>query len=340
MPVRAYSANFELAALRSITGGDDRVVSQMYPKLRPESFSMLHTQQAFMRIQAITRKTGEMPSWDDLLEDPRISQDAREELAHVRVEPVRNRREMTALLDRLDEYRRMRLLADASLVIQKKFQGESFDVDQLTEEVSDMLTSSRSTMDLQDHTTTIGGREPDMAILREALTKTEDEFIPTGIKVFDRENQGFPRGSCVVLAATTGGGKCLGFEERIRTSEGTWKIGELWNSVNTPVDADGFKPLDRDLFVQSHTGTRKRVQKVFKTRGRKMRVTFSNGAWVEGLPEHRIWIINGDGIPEFKRLDQISPGDRTIIHADEQTRNVLGDKSLEPTPAPVDPLRR
>ena len=202
MPVKAFSTNMEMAALRSITSGNDKIVSRMLPRLRKECFSQQHTIQAWMRIQAIMRKTGEIPRWEDVLEDPRISQDCREELAHQRVDPVRNRRELDSVTDKLEEYRRIRGYVDASLLIQRAFQGDSIDIDNLGEEVLDILNSTRVTMDLNDHTTEIGGREPDLGILREALTNTQHEFIPTGIRAFDAENQGVPRGWPAPTTAT------------------------------------------------------------------------------------------------------------------------------------------
>jgi predicted transcriptional regulator len=323
MPAKLYSHALELAAIKSMTSGNERLANRIFSRVNEDFFSMEHTAEAFRRIQNLARKHGDLPRWNNLMEDMVISQDSRDELDSREVDPVANKREAEDLILGLDKYRKTRSLWRTTRKIQEKLKGESIDLDQLTEEMADVLNSTRGSTDMADHTTLIGGKNPDMGILREVLTNTENEFIPTGFKHFDRENQGVPRGSVFVIAATTGSGKCLHFDEQIVSSEGNIKIGSVWDSFNTPVNEDGFKPADRDLFVVSDNLKKKRVLAAYKTRGKHIRVTFSNGSTVKGLPQHKIWILDSNDEPRYRRLDAIQPGDRTIVHNVENYSSII-----------------
>jgi replicative DNA helicase len=207
MPAKLYSHALELAAIKSMTSGNERLANRIFSRVNEDFFSMEHTAEAFRRIQNLARKHGDLPRWNNLMEDMVISQDSRDELDSREVDPVANKREAEDLILGLDKYRKTRSLWRTTRKIQEKLKGESIDLDQLTEEMADVLNSTRGSTDMADHTTLIGGKNPDMGILREVLTNTENEFIPTGFKHFDRENQGVPRGSVFVIAATTGSGK-------------------------------------------------------------------------------------------------------------------------------------
>jgi len=207
--LRLYSSSLESLALKSITSGDDRVAGWLMPRLSPDHFSMDATNEAFRRMQTRLRKSGSIPEWSDLLEDIAISQDSRDELQEFDVEPVANRKIARKLVDKLDGYRRARVLFNMSTHTAKVLKGDKVDLDELTERVADFLTKSRASADMTEQMLHIGDPKFDKAFLKSLLVGKDLEFIPTGIKTFDSRSQGIPRGSAFIVAANTGGGKSL-----------------------------------------------------------------------------------------------------------------------------------
>ena len=65
--MRLYSLNMEVLALRSITGGDDRVAAWILPRLTIDHFALDATREAFKRMSVRIRKEGNVPEWSDLL---------------------------------------------------------------------------------------------------------------------------------------------------------------------------------------------------------------------------------------------------------------------------------
>lgn len=324
--MRLFSSNLEMVALRSITSGDERVASWLLPRINEDHMSYEPTHEAYRRVLALVRKNGQVPNWDGLLEDLVISEDAREELANSRSGVIRTKADAKKLIARLDEYRRARVWMKVSRSIARTLKDDRVDLDAMGDTITDLVSRARGSSDVTECMTHIGDKETDRKIVAGILRGSKDEFIPTGIRAFDTENQGVPRGSCWVIAATTGGGKCCEYATPVVTSEGIVPIGKVWDDSSSPVDEEGFKQLAEPLFVQTHTGARKRVVAAYKTRGKPMRVTFSNGIAIKGLPEHKLWILNAAGVSEFKRLDQILPGDQAVVHDVDAALARLRDK--------------
>lgn len=207
--MRLYSTNLESLALKSITSGDSRIASWILPRLTADHFSLDSTNEAFRRMQTRLRKSGNIPEWSDLLEDMAISQDTRDELSEFDVEAVSNKKIARRLVEKLDEYRRARVLFGASTHIAKILKGDKVDLDELTERVADYLTKSRASSDMTEQMVHVGDEKFDKSFIKGLLVGKDSEFIPTGIRAFDSRNQGIPRGSAFIVAANTGGGKSL-----------------------------------------------------------------------------------------------------------------------------------
>ncbi len=309
------SPRLEMTALKSIMSGD-QVASWILPRVSADHFGVDSCKEVYNRMMRYVRKGG-TPRWDDLIEDMALSQETREEMAVSTAELVPNRKIAKRLVERLDEYRRVRIFFEMTVKTGSILKADKIDLDELTDKIADYLFKARSTGDVTESMIHVGDEKLDTKFIERLLVGDEMEFLPTGFRAFDSRNQGVPRGSLFLIAGTTGGGKCLLGSSNIETSNiqtPTMTIKEIWDSFKTPVDAQGFKEADYDLFVQSHTGEKRRITKAYKTRGKPMRVTFSSGIQVTGLPEHKLWIRNAQGESEFKRLDEIQLGDVAIIH--------------------------
>lgn len=299
----------EVTTLQSICSDNQRIAGWLFPRVNKDHFSYEPCADFFKRILFLTNKDGEIPRWDDLLEDMAISEEARDDLAEREVNVVESRRQANLVISKLDEYRRARVFFSASRHIAKTLREDKVDLNALSESMGEFLARSRGGTNLEDCFTHIGGKRFDREALREVLEKSEQNYLPTGFRAYDGPSQGVPIGSAFVIAGETGAGKCSLFETPVITSEGIIELGSIWESFQTNIDSDGLKAADRKILVQTHEGNIKRITAAYKTKGKPIRVTFSNGAQVTGLAEHKLWILDMNNVPHFKRLDEINEGD-------------------------------
>lgn len=201
---RIHSPKLEAIALRSITSGDEKIAGWIYPRIGLEHFSYEPSQDFFRRILFLTRKTGNLPHWDDLVDDLAISEDARDEMAKLEVGGVNSRKLARRLVDKLDEYRKARVFFNIQRLITKSMRDDKIDLEDLADKVGEHLSNARGKTNLEDCLVNFGADKVDRKALIELLTSTGDEFIPTGFKAFDSINQGVPRGSLWMVSAPTG----------------------------------------------------------------------------------------------------------------------------------------
>ena len=308
-----YSPRLEATAIRSIASGDDRIAGWLLPRLSAESFSWEPCVDFHRRLMFLTNRHGEIPHWEDLISDLAISEDSRNELTNGNMaEVINTRREARMIVERLEDYRKARALMRMSLHVARTIKNEDkFDISLLTDEAGEMLSKARGGGNMEDAMFSLGLSKIDKRGILEVLNAPKDEFMSTGIRAFDSVNQGVPRGSLWMLAGQTSSGKCSIYSTPVVTSEGIQPIGKIWDTFKTSIDENGFKPADKKLFVQTHTGAVKKITAAYKTKGRPIRVTFSDGSQVTGLPEHKLWINDKTGNPQFRRLDAIQLGDTT-----------------------------
>ena len=152
-----FSFNLELRALRSLTDPATQAQKRMVllAKLSDGHFSNDITQHAFKRLRKIAGSGDELPDWEDLVEDPRLSEEVkdtlREETTSTTPIPAAKYK---AMLTKLTKYKSRRDLKNLASMIAKSLDSddtESFDedvirylsvrVDELEEGPSAMLSN-------------------------------------------------------------------------------------------------------------------------------------------------------------------------------------------------------
>lgn len=128
------------------------------------------------------------------------------------------------------------------------------------------------------------------------------------------------------LACNSGqrSGKCLVGETLVKTSEGDLSLKELWDTAGE-TNEKGFRPLTKDLYVQTHRHRKKRVTHAYKTKGELIRIVFSDGTSLKGLAQHKLevtTIVNKNLVAQkevksFKRLDQLRINDELYKYPTE-----------------------
>jgi hypothetical protein len=90
----------------------------------------------------------------------------------------------------------------------------------------------------------------------------------------------------VIYPVAAGGGKCLDYNHVVTTSRGLLSIGEIYESSGDRIGNTGFRELSGTKVVTSRGMLP--ADKSYSTTGKTVRVNFSDGSYIEGLPEHRM----------------------------------------------------
>lgn len=103
-------------------------------------------------------------------------------------------------------------------------------------------------------------------------------------------------------------GKCVLFDSIVPTSDGLLTIGELRarSLKNSVANFEGYAPYKTT--VVSHENKDVKTSNTFATRGKTWVAKTMDGDEIEGLPEHRLWIMR-DKRMQFIRLDELKPKD-------------------------------
>lgn len=166
--------------------------------------------ETFHRIDRTLKKTGEVPSWRDLCEDPKLSEEVRARLkkyAKSDVEPIKSRKASLRAVRQLNEYRQLRGLAALSESIHKKLRKDKVSVEDLLDSTGDELVSLRSARNDDATIVRFGTGNNADAIVKRLLDKSAAEYLPTGFDEFDSKNGGISPGNLFTIGGSSGGGK-------------------------------------------------------------------------------------------------------------------------------------
>lgn len=198
--------SLEKQLIRSICHKDKSVGSYILASLNEDDFFNDHSRAFYKRIAKLSKHNGEIPDWDDLLDDVRINEDARKAFQKYDKRPLGDRKSAQKRIQRAHEFRKLRKVYQLAIHIDKEMKNSELDVEELLDYCTNELTSARTT-DMGNVFTNIGKGNNADKLVKKLLKGEALDFIPTGIKTFDDVNRGIPRGGLWLLAATTGGGK-------------------------------------------------------------------------------------------------------------------------------------
>ncbi len=210
---RIFHANSELMVLKTLTeNSNSRKAGSILASLNTDSFHTIAAKECFKRIKKIAEKRSQIPSWDDLLSDPTLLETTRDRLTLFKKKPLKNQDKINNLLSRLQTYRRMRLMWYAAANIDKSLKNSSVDDKQLLEETTQYITKAQTNSDTSKWFTNIGAGPKDLTginLLKRTLKVDSKSYIPTGFRSYDAKSIGIPRGTFMINATQTGGGKSV-----------------------------------------------------------------------------------------------------------------------------------
>lgn len=205
--MKLLSPAIEKQAIRSICSSPRKVAGQILANINEDFFYYDPTKEAFKRILKLARTRGLIPEYEELCNDPAISESSRKSLIRNKQEAVTNRKRGTRLVRNMDEYRKLRgLYFDAEATLEA-LKASNVNVDELLAKKNENLTKLRTNSQRQNAILNMGKGSNVSALIKDILYGERDQLIPTGFKVFDDENGGIPPTALFVIASNSGGGK-------------------------------------------------------------------------------------------------------------------------------------
>ncbi len=316
MALKIQSPKLELQAIYAVSTAKPDIKVRLLAKINDEHFFHAPAKKAWRRIKTLIKARGEPPAWDDLVEDPSLDTDTRSILSvYESSRRVRTPDDVTALVDSLERYRRIRGHVEMAESIADALESDSgYDPDAVDETINAQIEKARGASSVEDYLTHFGSDSNASELIERVLDQSiKPALIPTGFKTFDDVNGGIPLGELMVVAGTTGGGKCLTGDSLVPTSLGMLTLRELFElrDVDSKL-ATGFYKLPEGITVQGRDG-KGLATHIYRRRSATYRVRTSDGKEVIGSPEHRMWVCDGgDGTLSFKALKDIKVDDELL----------------------------
>lgn len=205
---KLLSQRVELKVLRTLClNPDSRAAQFLLSKIANEHFATGVGRASYQRIQRYLKKDSSPPDWDELVTDPGLDQSVRDVLADCELTPVESKKSTAKLFERMEEYRKLRMLVEVGKTLEQKLfkSADPIDTDALITEVQNKTAGINRTVSYK--ALHIGEGSNASRHVKRLLSGTAITYIPTGFEGFDSVNRGIPDGACWMLAGETGAGK-------------------------------------------------------------------------------------------------------------------------------------
>jgi replicative DNA helicase len=209
LATKIVSPRAELAVLRGMTSKDRKIAGTLIASVDESYFHSPESVEIYQAIKKQMAESGEAPTYRIMLEDPDLSEEAREHFRNSQptVQTLPDAKKATKILNGL---RQRRGLFNIAANINNEFRKTRVDIEDLLEKTSTGLNIVRSKKSTQDSFVHFGRNNNSLNIVKSILYEdNSDQLIPTGIKAFDDVSGGLARGSMVTIGANSGGGKSL-----------------------------------------------------------------------------------------------------------------------------------
>lgn len=237
----------ELKAIKTITSVKTQKESSiLFSELSLDSFYWDETREAYTRILTVLRKKGDLPTWEDLITDPKLSEETRSALRKYKKSGSKT---PDSLANRLNEYKKCRKVHDFCKQGLEALREDSVDIEKVIKNLCTQATTLSSNSTRKDWMVNIGGDDDSaMTTAKKAMNPDLQHYVPTGFMAFDRHNQGIPFGSLVLIAGQTGGGKSI-------LSGQIGKNAALggYRTCIVPLEMTNVEMMQRELARESNT---------------------------------------------------------------------------------------
>lgn len=207
MATKIYSVKAELTVLRGLFHRRKEVAGAIIAGVDTSYFYSEEAKEIYERAIKSLHDEGQIPKYRLFLQDPELSNDAREFLRES--QPL-----LTSTVDAkraiktLHKYRTRRGLHDLMHRINEGLQNSKVDAATLLAEVGETMQSIRSAKAGSQQFLHFGKYNNSQDFIHDLIYGEESvDLIPTGLKAFDDANAGLGRGALAIIAGNSGAGK-------------------------------------------------------------------------------------------------------------------------------------
>ena len=207
--MKIVSLSAELAVLRALTSKDPRMVGEIIATTDSSYFHSVESVEIYETVRKLFLTSGEPPSYRLVIQDPELSEDARQHFrdSQALVKTIEDSRRAVKILNK---YRQTRGLYNLAGLIAERLKGRKINLEGVLDEVATHFVQIRARKTSSENYLHIGVNNNSDDFVRSVIhDSAEESVIPTGIEAFDSVSGGFIRGSCVTLGGTSGGGKSM-----------------------------------------------------------------------------------------------------------------------------------
>lgn len=208
--MQLHDNKLEIRLLRTICESTNRhEASRILASLVPGHFYDDGAKEIFTTgIRKYARKHGSVPNWSDVCTNVQISEPVRDEARqYKKIKPLQDTDEIRRAYASAEQFRKLRVLYFTATEAVEILSGDSVDVEELYMDVTDKLVRTQVGTLSEREILQVGGGKSVKSSIANLFDRPRDNVVPTGLTEFDVKNGGWMKGSLVVLAATTGGGK-------------------------------------------------------------------------------------------------------------------------------------
>jgi hypothetical protein len=208
--MQLYSRDAEIKCIATLTNPEVSEAKRLafMGRLSKEFFHYPPCEAAFNRIDKIVRKKFNLVDFDDLMEDPALEEDFRDQLKDADVTPSKSKKGMDKLFGNLDTYRKVRALYHAIERANEVLSHEAIvDIDLELDVLSTEIARARRDIGSEQQMMIIGKDHNADDVFERVMNKEREPLYPTGFTDYDKVNGGIPEEGVFLLAATTSGGK-------------------------------------------------------------------------------------------------------------------------------------
>lgn len=206
-----FSQRSEIALLKTITdeGTPEKIRASILGKIDLSFFHTPYVKRAYKRVLTLTQQRQIVPSWDDLIDDPSFSSEVRSFLKDSDGDPITDKVKIKKSIARLDKYRKLRLLYDATKEAVSFFDNDELDPDELSDRLSERIANTRKNFTVEHKIWKFGKGYNAKKLIKRTLYEPKEKMYRSGFAEYDKRNGGLPTSGVMLLAGTTSGGKSV-----------------------------------------------------------------------------------------------------------------------------------
>lgn len=208
--MQLYSRDAEIKCIITLTNPKVSEAKRLafMGRLSKEFFHWPPCEAAFNRIDKIVRKKFNLVDFDDLMEDPALEEDFRDQLKEADTTPCKSKKAMDRLFGNLDAYRKVRALYRAIERANDVLSQDAIeDIDAELDMLSTEIARARRDIGSEQQMMIIGKGHNADDVFERVMNKEREPLLATGFRDYDNVNGGIPEEGVFLLAATTSGGK-------------------------------------------------------------------------------------------------------------------------------------